>query len=243
MWTPCCRAGLVRSARQGAPTSATLEASSGVRSTEVREYVLAPRSHVYPLPASIDSETAPLIQVLTTCLHAQRRAGVSAGQSVAVVGLGVSGQLHAQLAKARGAALVIGITRSAWKRSLAERLGADVTTPGGDAGVQAVCSFTNGRGVDVVIESTGHIQSLTLSQWFARAAPSSCSGFTPPAKERCRFISSITKNRRLWLPARPRVGLPGIDRPGGERPHKAVGPRHPGPSAVAASRRAEHARR
>jgi 2-desacetyl-2-hydroxyethyl bacteriochlorophyllide A dehydrogenase len=124
------------------------------------EYVVAPRSHVYPLPASIDSETAPLIQVLTTCLHAQRRAGVSAGQSVAIVGLGVSGQLHAQLAKARGAALVIGITRSAWKRSLAERMGADVTTPGGDAGVHAVCSLTNGRGVDVVIESTGHIQSL-----------------------------------------------------------------------------------
>jgi 2-desacetyl-2-hydroxyethyl bacteriochlorophyllide A dehydrogenase len=124
------------------------------------EYVIAPRNHVYPLPASIDSEAAPLIQVLTTCLHAQRRAGVSAGQSVAIVGLGVAGQLHAQLAKARGAALVIGITRSAWKRSLAERMGADVTTPGGDAGVQAVCSLTNGRGVDVVIESTGHIQSL-----------------------------------------------------------------------------------
>jgi L-iditol 2-dehydrogenase len=76
------------------------------------------------------------------------------------VGLGVSGQLHVQLAKARGATFVIGITRSAWKRSLAERLGADVTTPGGDTGVHAVSSFTNGRGVDVVIESTGHIQSL-----------------------------------------------------------------------------------
>jgi 2-desacetyl-2-hydroxyethyl bacteriochlorophyllide A dehydrogenase len=124
------------------------------------EYVIAPRSHVYPLPASIDSETAPLIQVLTTCLHAQRRAGIAPGQSVAIVGLGVSGQLHAQLARARGAALVIGMTRSAWKRSLAERLGTDVTTAGGDAGVRAVWSFTNGRGADVVIESTGHVQSL-----------------------------------------------------------------------------------
>jgi 2-desacetyl-2-hydroxyethyl bacteriochlorophyllide A dehydrogenase len=124
------------------------------------ECVIAPRSHVYPLPPSIDSETAPLIQVLSTCLHAQRRAGISAGQSVAIVGLGVSGQLHAQLAKARGAGFVIGITRSAWKRLLAERLGADVTTPGGDAGVEAVRGFTNGRGVDVVIESTGHVQSF-----------------------------------------------------------------------------------
>src|SRR5688500_8072540 len=29
------------------------------------DYVVAPRTHVYPLPASIDSRTAPLIQVLT----------------------------------------------------------------------------------------------------------------------------------------------------------------------------------
>ena len=35
------------------------------------EYVVAPRSHVHPLPASLDSGTAPLIQVLTTVLHAQ----------------------------------------------------------------------------------------------------------------------------------------------------------------------------
>jgi L-iditol 2-dehydrogenase len=139
-------------------------AAGGVIGREVNggfaEYAIVPRSHVYTLPSSIDSETAPLIQVLTTCLHAQRRAGISAGQSVAVMGLGVSGQLHAQLAKARGAALVIGITRSAWKRSLAERLGTDATASGGDAGVRAVCSATNGRGADVVIETTGHVQSL-----------------------------------------------------------------------------------
>ena len=40
------------------------------------DFVVAPRSHVYPLPPSIDSRTAPLIQVLTTVLHAQRRASV-----------------------------------------------------------------------------------------------------------------------------------------------------------------------
>ena len=44
--------------------------------------------------------------------------------------------------------------------ALAGRAGADVTAPGGDAGVRAVCSATDGRGADVVIESTGHVQSL-----------------------------------------------------------------------------------
>src|SRR5688572_25343234 len=124
------------------------------------DFVVAPRSHVYPLPPSIDYRTAPLIQVLTTVLHAQRRAAISTGQSVAVIGLGVSGQLHVQLARARGAGPVIGVTRSAWKRSVAERLGADLTVSTGDEGIQAVRDATHGHGVDVVIESTGVVKCI-----------------------------------------------------------------------------------
>ena len=94
------------------------------------EYLMVPASQVFPLPDAIDDRTAPMIQVLTTCLHAQRQVNIFAGDSVAVLGLGVTGQLHAQLAKARGAR-AIGVTRSAEKRALAEQLGADVTIPGG----------------------------------------------------------------------------------------------------------------
>ena len=124
------------------------------------EYVVAPHSHVHPLPTSLDSGTAPLIQVLTTVLHAQRRAGIGAGQSVAVIGLGVSGQLHAQLAKARGAGPVVGVTRSAWKHGVADRLGADLTVPSGEKATGAVKDATRGRGADVVIESTGMVKSI-----------------------------------------------------------------------------------
>jgi len=119
------------------------------------DYVVAPRSHVFPLPAEIDSQSAPLIQVLTTCLHAHRLVNIFPGQSVAVMGLGVAGQLHVQLAKACGAYPVIGITRSAWKRSLAEKLGADLTFSGGPEGVRSVSEATGGRGADLVIETTG----------------------------------------------------------------------------------------
>jgi 2-desacetyl-2-hydroxyethyl bacteriochlorophyllide A dehydrogenase len=122
------------------------------------DFVVAPRTHVFPLPASIDSRIAPLIQVLTTCLHGQRRAAVSAGQSVVVAGLGVSGQLHVQLAKARGASPVIGVSRSAWKRDLARTLGADLTMSPGDA--DQIAAATGGHGADVVIESTGVVSSF-----------------------------------------------------------------------------------
>ncbi len=119
------------------------------------DYVVVPRSHVFPLPDEIDSQVAPLIQVFTTCLHAQRLIHVFPGQSVVVMGLGVAGQLHMQLAKAWGASPVIGITRSAWKRSLAEKLGADLTLPGGPEGMRRVSEVTGGRGADLVIETTG----------------------------------------------------------------------------------------
>jgi 2-desacetyl-2-hydroxyethyl bacteriochlorophyllide A dehydrogenase len=132
------------------------------------EYVTAPATHVFPLPESIDNQTAPLIQVLTTCLHAQRQINIFPGETVAVLGLGVTGQLHVQLAKARGAT-VIGITRSAEKRELAQRLGADLAFPGGPEAIRQVREATEGRGADVVIECTGMLPVLADAIHMARS--------------------------------------------------------------------------
>ena len=132
------------------------------------EYVAVPASHVFPLPDSIDSRTAPLIQVLTTCMHAQRLVNIFPGESVVVMGLGVTGQLHVQLAKARGAHPVIGITRSASKRELAETLGADLTIPGGPGAIEKVREATEGRGADLIVETTGVVPSLADAITMAR---------------------------------------------------------------------------
>ena len=132
------------------------------------DYVAAPATHVFRLPGSIESRTAPLVQVLTTCVHAQRQVQMFPGESVVVYGLGVTGQLHVQLAKARGASPVIGVTRSAQKRALAETLGADVTIAGGADAAAKVREATEGRGGDVVIETTGMLPSLAASIDMAR---------------------------------------------------------------------------
>jgi 2-desacetyl-2-hydroxyethyl bacteriochlorophyllide A dehydrogenase len=132
------------------------------------ELVSAPADHVYRLPESIDSRTAPLIQVLTTCLHAQQQIDIRAGEAVVVFGLGVTGQLHVQLAKARGAHPVIGVTRSADKRALAQTLGADLTLAGDEAAIERVRDATGGRGADVVIETTGVLASVASGIHMAR---------------------------------------------------------------------------
>ena len=123
------------------------------------EFLSAPATNVFPLPGDVDPRSAPMIQVLTTCLHAQRQVDIFPGEYVVVLGLGVTGQLHVQLAKARGAT-VIGVTRSADKRALAETLGADLTIPGDEKTVERVREATEGRGPDVVIETTGVVQQL-----------------------------------------------------------------------------------
>jgi 2-desacetyl-2-hydroxyethyl bacteriochlorophyllide A dehydrogenase len=132
------------------------------------EFLSAPASQVFALPDSVGQQNAPLIQVLTTCLHAQRQVDIFAGEYVVVLGLGVTGQLHVQLAKARGAT-VIGVTRSAEKRALAERLGADLTIPGGPDAVAQVREATEGRGPDVIIETTGAVSQLASSIHMVRA--------------------------------------------------------------------------
>jgi len=132
------------------------------------EYVAVPASQVNRLPDSIDLRIAPLIQVATTCLHSQRLGSVSVGESVAVIGLGVSGQLQVQIAKARGAGKVIGISRSRFKNELAMQMGADLAIESGPATVAKVLEETDGRGADVVIECTGVMTSIADAIRMAR---------------------------------------------------------------------------
>lgn len=132
------------------------------------DYMTTPRSQVYSLPDDIDLRDAPLIQVLTTCVHGHRRVTIFPGDVVVVTGLGVTGQLHVQLAKARGAGTVIGVSRNGWKRELAEKLGADITVEPGAAAKEIVLEASDGRGGDLVIETSGVVPVLAEAIDMAR---------------------------------------------------------------------------
>ncbi len=127
------------------------------------DFVSVPAANVHALPDAIKNKEASLLQVLTTCVHAQQLGPVIPGESVVVIGLGVTGQLHVQLAKESGASPIIGVTRSAWKRELAETLGADATFEPGDGLKSRVLDLTDGRGADIAIESAGRVATLALA--------------------------------------------------------------------------------
>ena len=125
----------------------------------VDEDRLLPVADDYPL------ESAVSLQVLGTCVHAQRTVGAFPGGTAVVIGLGVSGLLMVQLLRARGLQ-VIGVTRSRWKRVLAERLGA-ITTAAPDGAVPIVHEVTAGAGAGIVVEAVGTVatvnQAITLA--------------------------------------------------------------------------------
>jgi threonine dehydrogenase-like Zn-dependent dehydrogenase len=130
------------------------------------ELVAVDEACLHPLPGDLPAADAGLLQVLSTCVHAQ--SALPAAESAVVVGLGVSGLLHLQLLAERGVRTLIGITRSAAKRELALRLGAGVVAGPGEAD-EAVAGATGGRGADVAVESVGTQETLAQAMRLAGA--------------------------------------------------------------------------
>ena len=120
------------------------------------EHVVLPESYLYPLPAHVPLAAATLIETLATVRHAQERARIAPNESVVVLGQGVAGLLHTQLAKLSGACPVVAVSRSPWKLELARRRHADrvVNSTREDANA-AVREATAGRGADVVVDAAG----------------------------------------------------------------------------------------
>ncbi len=120
------------------------------------EQVVLPERYLYPLPTHVPLGAATLIETLATVRHAQVRARIASGESVVVLGQGVAGLLHTQLAGLSGARPVVAVSRSAGKLELARRRGADrVVNAAREDVVAAVMDATAGRGADVVVESAG----------------------------------------------------------------------------------------
>ncbi|MFP4323994.1 MAG: bi-domain-containing oxidoreductase, partial [Anaerolineales bacterium] len=113
------------------------------------EMIYVPRTLAVKLPDNVSFEAGAFATVSAIALQGIRQAEVVMGQYVAVIGLGLIGQLTVQLLKAAGCR-VIGIDLDASKVALAQECGADVACQNDDAMAQTD-RFTRGHGVDAVI--------------------------------------------------------------------------------------------
>jgi 2-desacetyl-2-hydroxyethyl bacteriochlorophyllide A dehydrogenase len=112
------------------------------------------------LQAGTDARVGIFSQIGAIALNVVLDGDIHVGETVVVFGLGVPGQLVAQLARLNGAR-VIGVDGVASRRELALRLGADLVLDPADGPVaERVRELTDGRGADVVLEVTGNYHAL-----------------------------------------------------------------------------------
>lgn len=117
-----------------------------------------------------------LSDVMGTGHHAAVSAGVTAGDTVAVVGDGAVGLCAVIAAKRLGATTIIAMSRHPQRQALAREFGAThIVEERGDAGVAAVQELTGGLGADRVLECVGTKESM--DQALRSARPGGMVGF------------------------------------------------------------------
>ncbi len=126
------------------------------------EYILVPEALVdkgtYHLPVSMTYEQATFIEPLACVIRAQRLAGVKKGQTVLIMGCGMSGLLHVKLAKAGGCAIAVTDV-NAKRLALAEEFGAGIIL-NADGSVPERLVETSGRKADAVMICTAALPAI-----------------------------------------------------------------------------------
>ncbi len=113
-----------------------------------------------PVPDDVPPRDASFVQLGAIAMHGLRRARISPGMTVAVVGLGLIGQLSIQLARWAGAVPIVGVARTSAHHEQALASGCDdVVALGEDPLADSQI------GADVVIEASGNpVAALSACQ-------------------------------------------------------------------------------
>jgi predicted dehydrogenase len=125
------------------------------------DYNYVPRNLVAKIPDGLGMDAACFATVGAIALQAVRQAAPTLGERVAVLGLGLIGQLAVQLLRANGCR-VLGFDPNPQRAKLAEELGAQAAVAS-DLGSVAE-GFTRGQGVDAVIVAASSASADPLEQ-------------------------------------------------------------------------------
>ncbi|MGC1646646.1 MAG: zinc-binding dehydrogenase, partial [Candidatus Sulfotelmatobacter sp.] len=127
------------------------------------ETILVGVNLVVPVPEAVLSEHACFATLGSIALNGVRIAHLSLGETAVVLGLGLVGQLIAQLSKLQGA-MVVAVDLKEQRVELARTLGSDHAMLGNASLVDQIASITGGRGVDCVIVAAAAKSSAPCQQ-------------------------------------------------------------------------------
>jgi NADPH2:quinone reductase len=132
------------------------------------EYTLADHGRLFRTPSNMNFEEAATLPVALATMHnAVVTAGaLQAGQSVLIQGASSGvGLMGLQIAKLKGARLVIGSSTNAVRRGRLKEFGADLAVDSSDpAWIEQVLKVTGGEGVDLIVDQvSGKVASQNLA--------------------------------------------------------------------------------
>jgi L-iditol 2-dehydrogenase len=128
------------------------------------EYIRLPRINVeqgvFPLPDGASFEEATFVEPLACVLRGQRLAHLQSGQTVLVIGSGVAGLLHIQLARTSGVDCIMATDIVDYRLKAARRFGADIAVHAKQCTPTHVRQAAAGRLADLVIICSGMTSAI-----------------------------------------------------------------------------------
>jgi len=115
------------------------------------EVIFVPKNLCVRIPDKVEFDYAAFTTLGAIAIQGVRQAQLTLGETAAVIGLGVVGQLTVQIVKAAGCR-VMGIDIDPWKTELAKGLGIDTGVVKSEGNIlKEIKAFSGGREIDAVI--------------------------------------------------------------------------------------------
>lgn len=149
------------------------------------EYIRVPKINVdrgtFVLPEEVSFEEGVFIEPLACVLRGQRLAGLRPGQSVFIIGSGISGILHIALAKASGAGRILASDVSEFRLEIAKKFGADEVLYANEVNEKKIREISGGRLAQLVIVCAGSLPAFQQAlRCVDRGGTVLCFGLLPP---------------------------------------------------------------
>jgi len=123
---------------------------------------------VLKLPDHVSFEEAAMIEPLACCIRAWNKFEHQKGDSIAILGVGPTGIMHAMLAKLYGLAQIFCLDLNDFRLGYAKKIVTTTIRSDNPDAIDIIKSETSNQGVDVVIVSTSSLSALKDAVNFVR---------------------------------------------------------------------------
>jgi len=170
------------------------------------EYLRAPQLNVnrgvFVLPDNVSHEEGTYVEPLGCVIRGQRLVQLKPGQSVLVLGSGISGLLHLMMARAAGAGRLMATDISEYRLNAAKRVGADAVIHAGEDIPAWVLQENNNRLADLVIVCTGALTAFKQAlKSVDRGGTILCFATTEPHEEIPVPMNEFWRNEIKLMPS------------------------------------------